>query len=292
MVISQKRGRNSHLPKIVAGMVALIKKWRQEISEKKDLAPNLNTLKLETLLHRIEQEGVPLLLAAYTILACEWVFRVRQPTEEDIQNEFEGMIANLSKPSNGALTEFQARLLIQANERAIRKQLKGFRIPVAIGFSTPGWHPQWFGQQKTRTADQLIAHRRGPFPTLGPILAGLTIEALAEEKKGSSARQLGQDVCAVLFPRKILDFEYQFWKATAVKIPDHRNYTPTPRRWLAAQVRRDYELLIERDKMTLEELLGRCNKDPENFFTALLNRDLIFSLYQQRWGKPKPKKSK
>ncbi len=134
---SIKQASNSPLLLLAEGMVELIGKWRSEISETKDLRPKIKPNVLKGFLEMADGRGLPAILVAYTILACEWSFRIRRMTDEDIERVLYEMEAELSKPLNPIFTPFQSHILIKSIEPTLKKQMKSLRIRLSLGIYHP-----------------------------------------------------------------------------------------------------------------------------------------------------------
>lgn len=265
-------------------MIPYVHQWRGEISERKDMRPTLDADRIEGLFAKAHALLLPPTLVAYTVLGCEWVFRIRRATEADIRRELEAMEANLSKPLHQALTPFQAHLVIRSLEPELRKRLKNTRVVIPIGFFSPGWHSTWrLGGRTEKTAAELVPLRSGPPPVLGPILAGLTIETLLESSGDKAARGLGRAFTSAFLPREVQAQEFKGWKGRLDDLPPFGT-EGSPRFWLAAQIQRNHEKHFLRDGLSPDDFLEECGKAPESLFSALVERNLLSSLYGARWG--------
>lgn len=287
---SSKAPLNSHASLFAEKMPGLIDQWRSEVSKNKNYRPRVDPRKLKHFLEKCEAQGAPPALVALTVLSCEWVFRVRRATEEDIESELFDMERNLSKPMHAALTPFQAHLLIKLLESNLKKELKNIRIPVIFRFGTGAPHPGWFffqpaeGRNLKRTAPKrVVPKRRGRPPILGPILAGLSVGGILEEKLGEDGLKMGKDLCEILLKRKVLAHEYQGWRHIVDNLSDTGDGL---RRFFSDRLRGAQHQTFEMqgEAMSPERFLDRCETETKSVLWWLAQEDLLEKVYSAKWG--------
>jgi hypothetical protein len=288
-----KTTSNSYLPFLAKSIAELIDQWRGEISERKNFRPRLAPNKVEAYLRKAEDNGVPATLVGLTVLMCEWVFRVRRITEKDIEQLLYEMEGGFCKPRDKILTLLQARLLIKSCEKDLRKQLKNNSYPIALGFDTTrGPHPRWGlspadrGREKKRMPPKPIVPRKtGRPPILGPIMAGVIVEALSKEttSKGKNRPNLGRELCALLLKREVQRQELTKWRKLISEIPYGEQNL---RHYLKEQVQDAYYQTFERQKYAIspQEFLGKCKTEPKSALKWLASEDILTTVYSAKWG--------
>jgi hypothetical protein len=221
----QNRKDNSPLHSAAEQMAEFIDIWRCEISENRDLAPNISPSKLEDFLKRAEKLGIRPTVSAYIILGCEFIFRIRRMTKRDINVFLDEMEARLVGGNDGLLTPLQAHILVKSVEPIAIEYLSRIRMPIAYGpWSSSDYVGLFLSSMplgERRQPKLLIKPRRGRIPTLGPIIAGVWIDTVAQKSKG-----LGIELCEILLQRKIQPQEFAHWKSKLKEIiPELSHYT-------------------------------------------------------------------
>lgn len=287
---SSKAPLNSHVSLFAQKTSALIDQWRSEISKNKTYQPRIDPQKLKNFLKKSERYGVPATLVTLTVLSCEWVFRVRRATDEDIERELFDMERNLSKPMHSALNTFQAHLLMKSLESNLKKELRKRRIPIIFGFETGGPHPGWLLFQPTEprkpkriSPKRVIPNKRGRLPILGPILAGVVVGGLLEEKLGKRGLKMGQELCAILTKRKVLSHEYQGWRKV---VDDLSGSGDGLRNHFSDRLKRAHHevFVTDAEKKSPEQFLRLCETEPKSVLWRLAQEDLLEIVYSAKWG--------
>jgi hypothetical protein len=233
----------------------------------------------------MEAGGLLTTLVAYTVLYCEWSFRIRRATEEDIEQALNDMVRRLGTPPNGPLTVSQAQLFVNAVEPGLRKQMKGVRIPIIYGFSPETFVLDWDAVPNRRAYTPLVQTRRGSLPVVGPILAGLVTEALWEQLRHEPRPDVGVALCAILLARKIVPVEYAKWKqhAGAFKLWRHRR--PGLARELARLIHRSHQQAVEQaGGLSATQLVEQCGASPESVLGRSMIPEVIQRIYTVPWN--------
>jgi hypothetical protein len=288
---SSKQALYSYPLSLAQEITEQIDVWRAEILLNSDrrnrkLEPNV----INEYLQKAENSGVPALLVAYTLLGCEWAFRTRSATEEDIEKALYEMQSGFCKPLHPILTSFQAHILIKSLEPSLRRQMKGLRIPVILGFDAPGSEPFWSlflsgdGKNPKRiTPKQIVKVKKGRPPLLGPIIAGVVTAALFETDQPKIARGMGRELCELLLKREIQKQEFRNWEKIlgALKIGDKN-----VRDWLRSRVRTAYQqsFVDKSDAMTPELFMKKCKNMPQEVLFWFSNAEVMEKVYSVKWA--------
>ncbi len=271
-------------------MAGLIDQWRVEISESKSDRPRLDPGVLERFLRKAEDHGLAAGLVAITVLSCEWVFRIRRATEEDIERMLYEMEKGFCNPSHPILTPFQAHLLVKLLEPNLRKEIENLRITLVFGFETGTQHPGWsfFADERPREPKrippkQVVPRRRGPLPILGPIMAGAIVGTLIEEKSGTDGGEMGRELCKILLKRKVLTHEFDAWQKTISTLSNSWRRPPVS---FSECVRQAYHQTFEMsgEAVSVEMFLERCKTDPGSVLSCLAHQDILKAVYSEKWG--------
>ena len=214
---SSKQAFYPYPPSLAQEIAALIGEWRAEIVPNKDRQnKKLEPKAVDEYLRKAESSGVPALLLAYTLLGCEWAFRTRTATEEDVEKVLYGMQSGFCKPLHPILTSFQAHILIKSLEPSLRRQMKGVRIPIILGFDAPDsdqfWSLLFSGDEKNQkrvAPKQIVKVKKGRTPLLGPIIAGVVTAALFETAQPMIARRMGRELAGLLLKREVQKQEFR-----------------------------------------------------------------------------------
>lgn len=266
----QKSENNSPLRLVAEKMVDSIRAWRAEISEKKNLAPNISPFELEKLLKQSEEAGFNPTILVYITLGCEFTFRIRKITEQDIKIFLDEMEAKLNNEINGWLTALQAHLLVKSIEPTARKTLKKLRIPIIVGPYVISDYSGFFLSNmplgERRPPRTIISPRRGRIPIIGPIIASVWIDSLAKD-----IRDLGINLCQILLQRVVRPQEFAGWKSKL------REFIPE----LSVQTFQDDWL----DKWSVTEMIEHCQNRPMTAFDhrILIGYDFLNKIYSIPW---------
>jgi hypothetical protein len=265
MVNSQKEPNISHLQQAAMQMAAFINTWRSEISDKKDLAPNIAPSELEAFLKKAEKCGIAATVAAYIVLGCEYFFRIRRISGVEIDQYLDDMLTRLEK----VLTPLQAYLLVQLVEPIAKKRMSNMRIPIVYGpFSLSAYQPTILFATANLGDRQppkiLVPLRRGRLPRMGPIVAGVWIDTLAEGEGG-----LGVNLCRILLRRKILTHEFEAWVSKIGSMLSNLTRRSFTDGWL--------------EKWPLEELMKQCRLNPSVAFERIGDWRIFEALYSINW---------
>lgn len=269
---------------IAREIAAFIRRWRSEISVTKDLGVTIDEQKLADFLVRMEAGGLPVTLVAYTVLYCEWQFRLRRATKEDIDRALNEMVLRLAGGPTGPFTLSQAQLLVSAIEPALRQQLKGTRIPIVFGVAPS----TVIVENEVRwTYTPLVPTKRGSVPVVGPILAGLVIDELWARRGGEPQPRLGADLCAILLRRRIVPAEYWKWQQNANAFRLSEREPPGVAQWLAARLDQSHQRAVA-NGMSAALLLEQCAEEPFGAFGDCIAVELIQAICTLPWNEKKP----
>lgn len=288
---SSKQVLYSYPPSLAQEIAGLIDVWRAEILPNKDRRNrNLEPKAIDEYLKKAESSGVPALLLAYTILGCEWAFRSRTATEEDIEKVLYRMQAGFCKPDHPVLTRFQAHILIKSLEPNLRRQMKGLRIPIILGFDVPGSEPFWSlflsgdGKNTKRvTPKQIVKVKKGRPPLLGPIIAGVVTVSLFEADQPKIARRMGRELTELLLKREVQKQEFRNWeKILGTLMIGEENI----RNWFRDRARTAYQQLFvsKSDMMSPKLLLTKCRSKPQEVLFWFNNAEVLEKVYSVKWA--------
>lgn len=288
---SPKTDVYSYPPSLAQDIAALIGEWRAEIMpnnfrQNKKLEPSA----VNDYLQKVENSGVPALLLTYALLGCEWVFRTRTATEEDIEKVLYEMQSGFCKPLHSVLTPFQAYILIKSLEPSLRKQMKGFRIPVILGFDAPASETFWrifiSGDEKNPkrvTPKKIVKVTKGRPPLLGPIIAGVVTAALFETAHPKIARRMGRELCELLLKREVQKQEFRKWDKIlgSLKIGEENI-----RDRLRDRARTAYQqsFVDKSDMMSPDLFMKNCRDKPEEAFFWFSNVEVLEKAYSVKWA--------
>ncbi len=306
---SRKVARNSRPHDFAGPLADLIASWRAEISDKKDYGIRIATAPLTEWFRRVGPTGISAELGVHTILACEWTFRVRRATAEDIEQVLSAMERSLCSPEKRILNRFQAHLLLKALEDALRKQMSGIRIPIALGFSSESaFSPYDWSKTKREAPKRVIPAKRGRLPIVGPILAGVVVDVLSGgevrccpvDNRGSpdhvvidalsvgkvrrEAVTLGQELCSILLGRRVLAVEFSNWRDLLGATTFAGYPLPT---WMAQRMRSARRRIFEQDGYTIDRFLEVCKTSPAEILWSLLDPEVVRAVFSIEWGRSK-----
>jgi hypothetical protein len=294
MGISQKGSRISHGALPVEDIGRLVSQWRAELSETKDQGVRLDTTRLGAFFESGTQSGLPVTLAVYAMLACEWLFRIRPPTKTDIDDEIEETIAALSNGGRGLQDRWRWTNIINSIKPQLQKQLRGYRIFIPVGFSsaqhkTPSLLFSDGREHAGNAARPLIPPRRGRIPLLGPIMAGIAIMALGKQRGEGMARSLGQELCTILMNRKLLPHEFPGWTAKLETTPTSGHPSPTVPMRLAGVLRTGHRRAFG-SGISLSVFIEQCFTHPRQWFGEMTQDwDILGPVAETEWSLKKPK---
>ena len=288
---SSKQTPYSYPPTLAQELVVLIEGWRAEAaSNSKPQKKSLDQKAIDKYLIKAETSDVPALLITYALLGCEWAFRSRTATEDDKEKVLYKMQSGFCKPNHAVLTPFQAHILIKSLEPSLRKQMKGLRIPIILGFDTPSSEAIWLrfmvGEEKNpkRVAPKhIIKVKKGRPPLLGPIIAGVITAALFETDQPEIARGMGLKLAELLLKREVQKQEFRKWEKIlgTLKIGE-KNI----RDYLRDSARAAYQqsFVAKSDMMTPELLLKKCRASPEDVLFWFSRPEVLEQVYSAKWA--------
>lgn len=263
----QKLKDNSPLRSAAEKMVEFIRNWRSEISDKKDIAPNISPSELEDFLTRSESQGVRPTIAAYVILGCEFTFRIRRVREKDINIFLDDMESRLGGGPEPMLTPLQAHIVVKSVEPMARKLLTKIRMPIIFG---PLSFSDYAGLEifqtiplgQRRPPRTLVSPKRGRIPIIGPIIAGVWLDLITKGGGG-----LGVDLCRLLLQRDVQPEEFAGWRSKLKEIIPELSKQTFYDDWL--------------DRLPLAELIEQCQIDP---MVAFAHRTAQFDLFRKLYS--------
>lgn len=269
---------------IATEIAAFIRRWRSEISPTKNLGLAIDEQRLADFLVRMEGGGLPVTLVAYAVLYCEWQFRLRQATKEDIDRALNEMVLRLADVPTGPFSLPQAQLLVSAIEPALRKQLKGTRIPIVFGVAP---HTLIVQDEVRWTYTPLVPTRRGSLPVVGPILAGLVIDELWTRQHGHARQpRVGIELCAILLKRELVRVEYAKWKRNGKAFRLSPREAPGVTQWLASTLYESHQRAVN-NGMSAAALLEQCAEEPFGAFGDCIAVELIQTICTLPWNERK-----
>lgn len=287
---SSKQALYSYPPSLAQEIAGLIGEWRAEIVPNKDRRnKKLEPKAIDAYLRTAESSGVPALLLAYTLLGCEWAFRSRTATEEDVEKVLHGMQSGFCKPLHPVLTRFQAHILIKSLEPSLRRQMKGLRIPVILGFDAPGSEPFWSlfllgdGKNPKRVAPkQIVKVKKGRPPLLGPIIAGVVTAALFETDQPKIARRMGRVLTELLLKREVQKQEFRNWEKILGAL---RVGGKNIRERLRDSARAAYQqsFVTKSDMMSPDLFLKKCGSNPQEVLFWFSHTEILEQVYSVKW---------
>ena len=246
----------SNLAEMVSDAAGLIRDWRSEIAEQwPPGGAEIDQEELGSLLQTGQAGGWDPQMVLWAVLGAEWLLRARPATHEDVEAEMEkirnALLRGSSDPNHAVLIE-------EVAGRALRRELKRRRFLVSYRtFTVPSARllmrlakgsrpPTDSGRLRSLTAVQV---RQGPIPKLGPIVAAVLVQGVAEQITGEriSSDRFGLALAKLLLNRRILLPEFRKWKARLnVAIPDPALQLSEPERrqtlrdWLVFRFERCY----------------------------------------------------
>jgi hypothetical protein len=280
--------------------VELIRGWRSEVEPQwTHAALKVDPQALADVLECGRALGVEPLMTLCAVLACEWLYRARRATPEDIEAELWGIRNGLASSRNGSLSPDQAALVAEALRLEVTKQLRSRRFLVSLRtWAVPASGlPFRSGRLKQRPGAMpdaplpLVRMKRGPIPNLGPIVAAVIAAGMAHRATGSrpNADKHGAQLAHVLLRRGVLLPEFRGWQAKLKSpISDPLPGSPRPEEratlglWLVDRFSRHYNSLGLGDSWeTLQQGIAR---DPAWAFVCAGDAGLAAQLYAIGWG--------
>ena len=136
---------------------------------------------------------------------------------------------------------------------------------------------------KRTTPKRVVPNKRGRPPILGPILAGVTVGGIIEEKLGDEGLNMGRELCQILLKRKVLVHEYKGWRDVVDNLSDsgdglHRYFS---RRMQQGQ-HQTFEM--QNEAISPERFLDRCKTEPKSVLWWIAQEDLLEKVYSAKWG--------
>ncbi len=283
---------NNYPSALGTGMARLIKKWRAETRNKNVPSPEPNAIK--GYLQKAERHGIPPVHMARIVLACEWVFRVRRITEEDIEQILAEMEDGFHKHENPVMSRFQAHLMIKAVEPQLRKQIIRHMPVVPLVFEPTITDPNaWFSMfsdhlpsPRNRTAPtSLLRDRSGRIPMPGPRVAGVMVEALVEQTKPRGSASLGTALGTLLLGREVQSWEFKDWRDKISALMGPRQDPPLDlRTWLGKQAKFAFDQsLLSSEAESPDDFLTRCEFNPPSVFFWLKNEEVFRRVLLTKW---------
>ena len=159
-------------------LVQQVREWRAAVGDR----GQIDREGLDEALAKVAAAGLPQGLAAYVVLGCEWLFRLRDFGPQDVERFLRHIQATL-EPVMGA---DEAEVVTKALEPGVLTQLRSHRQLAAV----LEWEPPKLFPSGTNTegveggvpTKPLIPIRPGPAPKLAPWIAGLIVERLLEAR--------------------------------------------------------------------------------------------------------------
>jgi hypothetical protein len=155
-----------------------VHEWRAAVGDR----GQIDREGLDEALAKLEVAGLPQGLAAYVVLGCEWLFRLRDFAAQDVGRFLRHLQAAL-EPVMGA---DEAEVVTKALEPGVRNQLRSHRqLAAALEWERPKVFPfgsNLKGVEGGVPTKPLIPIRPGPAPKLAPWIAGLIVERLLEAR--------------------------------------------------------------------------------------------------------------
>jgi hypothetical protein len=282
--------------------VELLRGWRAEAAKQwTDMPVEADPEALRTVLQSGEAFGVKLLASLCVVLKCEWLYRARRATADDIEGELWGIRNGLSKSLRGALTPDQAALVVEALRAGITKRLQSRRYLVSLrtwavpahGLPFRGGGTKCRPENATDFPVDVVKTKRGRVPKVGPMVASVLYAGLLERAGAapSKADRLGADLGSVLLSRTVLLPEFRGWKAALdrpVPDPAHPEEQTTLRSWLVSRAAGGPSFL-ERDRgwQMLRDLAAR---EPQTVFVGRRDAQVAARLYAITWSEKNPSK--
>jgi len=310
MEFSPKDGEVFHPDQVVAGTAELADSWRAEVAAAADRRQRrVDRKRLTRLFEGWNREWLEPGLLAYVILGCEWLFRARLGTIEDIDRELMRVEAQFCNPARGVLEPDQASLLIGALRPAITRELKEKRFLISLGsWAVRDRFARWrlFGQAKrdgppAREVTPVLVKRKpgGPIAKPGPAVAGLAVEGIALEqgRPAPRAAALGLLAAEALLGRAVPTGERTRWRERfdISLAQDHRPESTAPtrrtlREWLIWRFERGYSSLpSQRDWASF---LEQCRQEPRKAFDLIADPQVVALIYELPWGADDPSPAK
>lgn len=191
-------------PDALMWLVSQINSWRKEAG----IVRKINAMPLERILTRIQKVGVEEELAAYVVLGCEWLFRVKRISDRDIEEmllEIEDALVKILEP-NDHLAYWMTEAIAPNFRKVLQKE---GRMLVSLGLYLPGessigrflFREDEKGPKRTRPT-KVVPERRGPIPWPAPWIASCLVERIFPENyRGKTS--LAMDLASVLAGRSI-----------------------------------------------------------------------------------------
>lgn len=288
---SSKHALYSYPPPLALEIAEQIDVWRAEILSNDDRrTKRLEPKVINEYLHKAEISGVPALLVAYTLLGCEWAFRTRSATEEDVEKVLYGMQYSFCKPLHPILTSFQAHILIKSLEPSLRRQMKGVRIPIILGFDAPDsaqfWSLFFSGEEKNQkrvAPKQIVKVKKGRTPLLGPIIAGVVTASLFEVDHPMIARGMGRELAELLLKREVQKQEFRHWEKImdALKIGE---VSIRDRLRDSAKAAYLQSFVTKSDMMSPELFMKKISSKPRDVLFWFSNAEVLEKVYSIKWA--------
>jgi hypothetical protein len=276
----------------------LIREWRSEIAEQwPPGGVNIDAEEMVALLRTGEGLGWDPQMVLWVVLNAEWLFRARAARADDVEAELvkirDALLMGSSDPNHAVLVE-------QVAWPALRRELRRRRFLVSYrAFTVPSasllmrfarGSKGVVGSVPNRTLP-IVRVRRGPISKLGPIIAGLVVQGIAERASGQKvpSDHFGRALSELLLKRTVLLPEFRKWKAKLrVTISDprpglsERERRTTLRDWLVFRFERHYRSMSS--SMNWEDVCQEAARNPVFVFTALADLEDARSLYALTWG--------
>ena len=289
MEVLGKRDQIPHLGHMAEMAAAWIQTWRQEVVDQWPTGRlAVQAKQLRTCLETWAEAGHDPRLLAYIILGTEWLFRARQATQEDVEEQLMRIEDRLCGSLHPVLDRAQASLVVKALEFPIGRELKQRRFLISIG--------QWAAPTPTarrpqrRSVRPLVKRKQGPIPKVGPIVAGVMADGMYGGKP-TLKRELtaGLKLTRTLFTRDVPVTEYLRWVrelevAPAGAVASHLlSGAPINLRMALCQMwRRSFEIAMNRGGWSGFEL--ELPREPRAVFEFAANLEAVSALYAMNWG--------
>ncbi len=280
----------------VADATRLVRAWRSEVAGQWKGGLEIDQEKMVALLHDGHRLGLDPEMVLWAVLGAEWLLRARPATDADVEAELakirNALLRGSSDPNHAILVE-------EVAGRALRRELKRRRFLVSYGaFTVPsalllmgmarGSRPGTAAAPaRLRSA---VKVRRGRIPNLGPIIAAVVIQGIAERFTRGRVKSdhLGRAAAKALLSREVLPVEFRKWKKRVnVSICDPRPHLSEPERrttlrdWLVFRFERYYSNTSGR--LNWEGFCHEATTNPTFVFSSAGDQEDARSLYSLHW---------
>lgn len=295
--IPANSGGNAHFFAQMASHVSEnVEQWRAEVPKLwKPRHQKLDVALLEAFFARTRSMGLDPRFAGHVILGFEWVFRTRPLSKRDIESDLDEIQEKLRRSPIAEWKPWLASLIVGAAAKEALKNLHEPRYLVSLGqWATPEYDWRHFldDDRTTKRDGQILSSSKsGAVPRLGPILASLIIERIAEiahRRRGSKA--LALELASLLLKRRVQPGEFNVWRR-AVRIPAPDRPTGMTRHaappdlhdWLVQRSISSYDIAFAERGRDWAEYTHELTHNPLALFAPLADLEVIALLYSLSW---------